>query len=143
MGFASFSTKLQTILAGLVGAGKTYAAAYGFFNPEPIGYPYLVITPQAGSKEERLTTIENKLFIRYQILGIWKTDNELATETAKATAIDEVLALLRKKTNVDTLDGEVNRFDIESIDPVETETSEAVTGFRITVIGMVVTDITL
>ena len=143
MGFATLSTKIQSILGGLVGTGETYVAAYGFFNPKPVGYPYLIIAPLAGSKETRLSSAENTLFMRYQILGIWKTDNELATETAKATAIDEILALLRKAANVDTLDGTVKRFDIEAIDPVETETSEPVTGFRITVTGMDVTDITL
>ena len=82
-----------------------------------------------GDLEQRLDTNSNFTTMRYQALALWNVDDTDALGTSIAQAMDAVMNAFRTSTNVDTLDGTVDKFDISPPEPIQTEGDNPLVGF--------------
>lgn len=138
--FTSFSAKLKSVIDTLVSGddSQPFAASYENAEPDPTdGWPALILNQLDGSGETRFSSFENMLKMDFEIRGIWPTDNSLTGMSEYYEALDKVLVALRTTANADTLDGEVDRFTIVSIDRIEQTEPIPIMGFSIVVTGEV------
>lgn len=132
--FATVSAKLKTILEELEGVGKPLVEVYDWPNPSPDKWPSAFVRALGGSVEERMDSATNFLQMRFQIRIMLRAKNTQANEALRVSILDSVLSKLR--SYADTLDGTVERFDIDTIEPVDYGNAEQpLIGFDIMVIA--------
>jgi len=133
MSFVTTSAKIKTILETLEGAGGGLNEVFGYFEFAPQKFPCAMVRMLGASREERLDTDNNLLTMAFVVRVLFRSDNDAANETLKETIIDQVLDKLRTSDNVDTLDGVVEKFSIESVEPIESSEGDPLTGFDVIV----------
>lgn len=111
--FASTRTKLKAILDEMEGAGQSFKAVFDYIEPSPQQYPCAMIR-FIGCTEERLDSANNLLNARFLIRVFFRAENTSSAEDLRISVIDSLVDKLREADNVDTLDGTVERFSVES-----------------------------
>lgn len=119
MAFKSTKDKLVEILTELTGTGQPIAEVSGWSNPSPENFPFCYVKIADGGSEERKDSSKNFLHMPYKIVILFRSKNTEANENKRLTLTDSVLAKLREKENVDTLEGTIERFDILDITPLD------------------------
>lgn len=133
MSFASVKSKIASILsADLVGSGKPLASVQEFFDQQPEVFPMACVDVAGGSLENRLDTSADLLTMSFVIrVYVTQAKNDKATSDRRISIMQSVLTTLRKRANIDTLDGTVQIFSIVSIEPFQTEAEMPLVGFDI------------
>lgn len=135
--FTTILAKLKAILEELEGVGKPLKEVYAWANPSPKQWPSAFVTVNGGSEEARLDSASNFLDMQFLIRIMLREKNTAATEALRVSILDQVLTKLREYP--DTLDDTVQKFDIESITPVNYSNTESpLIGFDIIVTAGIV-----
>jgi len=123
MSYASVSSKLKTILETLKGTGKPLSNVYDYFEPSPQQYPVAMIKAIGGS-ETRLDSASNFLDMRFIVKVLLRVKNTTTQEALRLSTLDAILDAFRASSYVDTLGGTVEKFDVLSITPFDSGSSD-------------------
>lgn len=131
--FKTVRDKLVTILETLEGTSKPLKEVFGYMEPIPQLYPCAMVRVSGTSTETRLDTSSNELVMEFTIRVLIRADNTKATEDQRLDLIDSIIDAFRSTSNVDTLGGIVEKFDITSIIQIEANEDQPVFGFDLIV----------
>lgn len=133
--FKDIRDNLYTILQGLTGSGKPFAECFPYFEVAFENYPAVMVRATGGSSEIRLDSASNLVSAEFTVRILLKAENNEEAENSRLDLIDAVLDEFRKQVNVDTLGGEVEKFDILNINMIEAEEGSPRIGADLVVSG--------
>jgi len=131
--FKAIKDKLVTILETLKGTNQPLKEVFGYIEPTPQLYPCAMVRISGTSTETRLDTNSNEVNAEFTIRVLLRVDNSEDAEDQRLDLIDSILDALRSATNVDTLGGTVEKFDVSSILPIEVNEDQPAFGFDLIV----------
>ena len=131
MGVKANKDAIVLVLNGLVGAGQPLEAVYGYMNPTIEKLPCALVNFAEGGRDIRLDTSANWLSSFFAVYIVFRESKTQADVDQVYTTLDQVLDVFNSSSNVDTLGGAVESFNIESIDPVQFQEATVMMGFRI------------
>ena len=133
MGIKANKDALVTVLEELEGAGQPLQDVFGFMNPTLDRFPVAMVAYASGGTKTRLDTSADWLTSNFEVYVIFRESKTQDDVDQVYTVLDQVISKLTSTTNVDTLGGTVEKFDVVSIDPVQFTDATNVMGFRILV----------
>lgn len=131
--FKSTKNKLVAVLEELTGDNQPLVKVYGYFEPSPQQYPVAMVFVYDGNAETRLDSHSNWLTAVFVIKVQLRVKNSETVENQRLDLIDSVLDKLRSASNIDTLGGTVEKFDVLNILPFDTEADQPLIGFDVVV----------
>lgn len=117
--FATVKAELVQMLDDLEGASQPLNVVFDYFEPKPDKYPCGMIRTWGGTTKERLDSANDWLTMRFIIRVLVREDNTSDTENLLDEILDLFVAKLNTASIVDTLNGTVEKFDVEDIVPLE------------------------
>lgn len=133
MSFKTNKDTITTALATLTGSGQPLQAVYGYLENEIVSFPCAMVKFAEGGNVQRLDTASNTLTSKFDIFVLFRAAFTLTAYDQVLTTLDSVLDLFNTNARSDTLGGVVEKFSIETIDPMEVSDPEAMMGYRIRV----------
>lgn len=131
--FKTVKNKLVTILQTLEGTAKPLKEVFGYIEPTPQLYPCAMVRLTGTSTEVRLDSASNEMVMEFTIRILMRVDNTETTEDQRLDLLDSIMDAFRTASNIDTLGGIVEKFDINSMIPIETSEDQPVFGFDLIV----------
>lgn len=123
--FLSTKNKLVEILtAGLkeliVGDTRPLKQVYGYLNKDADMFPCAMVDHIEASREERFEGLgvangTNKVIMYFLVRVEMPNGNSLDITDQRLSLADQITALMRSSANVDTLDNEVEIWDVDAI----------------------------
>jgi hypothetical protein len=133
MSFKTNKDTIVTALGTLTGAGKPLQIVYGYLENDIVSFPCAMVKFAEGGNVLRLDTASNLLTSKFDIFLLFRASYTLTAYDQVLTVLDSVLDLFNTNARSDTLGGVVEKFTIETIDPMEVADPEAMMGFRVRV----------
>jgi len=128
---SSIKAKIKTILETKEGAGQPLNEVYGCWEQQPEKFPCAILEYFESGLEKRDTTAENEVNHKYKIrIAIRDTNNQTESDL-RMSLIEDMTNLFRTADNVDTLDSEVHRFEVESVKAFNSSEDMQYSGFDI------------
>lgn len=124
----SVKAKIKTLLETKEGTGEPLNEVYGYIEVEPRLYPCALVE-YLEHIELRLDDATNELTVKYLVKVLINDANDLTTSTTRMGLIQELTDMFR--SYVDTLDGIVTRFDVESVKAFNSSEDVPYSGFDI------------
>lgn len=126
----SIKAKLKTILETKEGAGEPLNEVYGYFEVQSQKFPFASIEI-LDIKEVRLDTASNLILAKWLIKVVLQDENNENVSTLRLSIMKELTNLFRTSENIDTLDNEITKLDVESVIAFNQYEDMPLTGFDI------------
>ena len=128
--FTSVRAKLKSLIEStLEGVDNPLEEVFDYIETRPEKFPCAMIVPIPGSSLMKFDTCSNLLKMNFAIKVVLNDKNDKATEDLKIAIMDEFVDnLLNLSTVTDTLDGEVDIFQVTNIAPFSEQTEHPIVG---------------
>jgi len=128
--FTSVRAKLKSLIEStLKGAGKPLVEVFDYIETRPEKFPCAMIAPVAGSSLTRVDSCSNELKMVFAVKVVLNDKNNQTVEDLIISIIDSFIDnLFNLKDVTDTLEGEVDRFDVTNIAPFSEQTEHPIVG---------------
>jgi len=126
---SSIKAKIKTILETKEGTGQPLNEVYGYWEQQPEKFPCAILEYFESGAEKRDTQQENEVNHKYRIRVAIRDTNNQTESDLRMSLIEDMTNLFRTATNVDTLDSEVHRFEVESVKAFNSSEDMQYSGF--------------
>lgn len=133
--FKTVKDKIVTILTTKTGVGQPLQEVYGYMNPSPQNYPVAMVRIAGASSEQRLDTASNVLTMQFVVRVLIREKNSQTTEDLRLDLMTALTDVFRTASNVDTLQGIVEKFDVSEILPIDVNEDQPAFGFDLILIA--------
>lgn len=124
----TIKAKIKTILETIEGGGLTLNEVFGYMENQPLVFPSAMIDI-FDYEEARFDTANNEITVKFLIKVLIRDTNDSTSSDTRMAVIKGVTDVFRTSANVDTLNNEVERFDIERVSAFNKSEDMPFTGF--------------
>lgn len=133
--YKTVKDKIVAILTTKKGTGQPLQEVFGYMNPSPQNYPVALVRVAGVSTEQRLDTASDVLIMQFVVRVLIREKNSQAAEDLRLDLMTTFTDLFRTSSNIDTLQGIVEKFDMSEIVPIDISEDQPAFGFDLILIA--------